>query len=241
MDYTAGFTTSSTGALDLNYGTITLSTSGSTDFADNCSYVLTDVTTNQSTTTCPDGVSGSSVTLETGGLSIRGGDTVHVTAVEVASSPSTGSQNMTVSTSSDLPASTSFSLVPASPVSGLSVKLSVTTVGSKSKYTVAFTTSATGALDQDYGTITLVGPSGTVFPSTCTYVVTDVTTSSISTACPTVQTNGVVISNPGLDIRAGDKVSVVVGKVKNAKSTGKKTLSVSTSSDLAAKGKFTLT
>ncbi len=241
VDYTAGFTTSSTGALDLNYGTITLSTSGSTDFPDNCSYVLTDVTTNQSTTTCPTGVSGSSVTLEMGGISIRGGDTVHVTAVEVASAPSTGPQNLTVSTSSDLPASTSFSLVPASPVSGLSVKLSVTTVGSKSKYTVAFTTSATGALDQDYGTITLVGPSGTVFPSTCTYAVTDVTTNTGTTACGSVQTNGVVIQNPGLDIRAGDKVSVVVGKVKNAKSTGKKTLSVSTSSDLAAKGKFTLT
>jgi hypothetical protein len=81
-----------------------------------------------------------------------------------------------------------------------------------------------------------------VFPNTCTYVVTDVTTSASSTACPSsVQASGVVISNPGLNIRAGDKVSVTVAKVKNAKTTGKKSLTVSTSSDLAAKGKFTLT
>ncbi len=58
---------------------------------------------------------------------------------------------------------------------------------------------------------------------------------------PQVETNGVVITNPGLNIRAGDKVTVVIGKVKNAKATGKKNLTVSTSSDLAGKGKFTLT
>jgi hypothetical protein len=242
VDYTAAFTTSpSTGALDLDNGTITLSTSGSTVFADSCSYTLDDVTSGQSTTTCPTEVPGSSVTLSAGNLSIRAGDTVHVTAPQVANAPSTGSQTFSVSTSSDLSSNSPFSLVAASPVTGVSVKLSVTTVSSKSKYTVSFTSSATGALDPTNGTITFVGPSGTVFPNTCTYTVTDVTTSSSSTACPQVETNGVVISNPGLNIRAGDKVTVVVGKVKNAKATGKKNLTVSTSSDLAGKGKFTLT
>jgi hypothetical protein len=132
--------------------------------------------------------------------------------------------------------------VAASAVSLVTVKLSVTTHGKASKYTVAFTTSATGALDPNNGTITFVGPSGTVFPGNCTYVVTDVTTGSSSTACPSsVQASGVVISNPGLSIGADNKVSVTVAKVKNAKTTGKKTLSVSTSSDLATKGKYKLT
>jgi hypothetical protein len=242
VDYTAAFTTSSsTGALDSNNGTITLSTSGSTVFVDSCNYTLDDVTSNQSTTTCPTEAPGSSVTLSAGGLNIRAGDTVHVTAVQVANALTTGSQTFTVSTSSDLSSDAPFSLVAASPVTGVSVKLSVTTVSLKSKYTVSFTSSATGALDPNNGTITFVGPSGTVFPNTCTYTVTDVTTSSTSTACPQVETNGVVITDPGLNIRAGDKVTVVVGKVKNAKATGKKNLTVSTSSDLAGKGKFTLT
>ncbi len=59
VDYTVGFTTSATGALDPNTGTITLSTSGSTSFPSNCSYTVTDVTTGQSTTTCPTGSAGS--------------------------------------------------------------------------------------------------------------------------------------------------------------------------------------
>ncbi len=125
------------------------------------------------------------------------------------------------------------------------MKLSTTTASAKAKYTVAFTTSATGALDPNNGTITLVGPSGTVFPSNCTYAVTDVTTNAIEHDVPQRVAGSSTASSPsrrpGVSIRAGDKVSVVVAKVKNAKTKGKKTLSVSTSSDLAAKGKFTLT
>jgi hypothetical protein len=243
VDYTVGFTTSSsTGALDASYGTITLSTSGATLFPSNCSYTITDVSTSQSTTTCPNGTVGSSVTVTPAGLNIRAGDTVTVVAAQVANAPSTGSQTLTVSTSSDLASSTGFSLVAASHVTAVSVKLSVTRHSALSKYTVGFTTSpTTGALDPNNGTIKMVGPGGTAFPSTCTYLVTDVTTSTSSTACPTLQTNGVVITNPGLNIRAGDKVSVVVASVKNGKATGAHTLSVSTSSDLAGKGKFTLT
>ena len=66
MDYTAAFTTSATGALDSNNGTITLSTSGSTGFPSNCSYTVTDVTTGQSTETCPTSASGSTVTISAG-------------------------------------------------------------------------------------------------------------------------------------------------------------------------------
>jgi hypothetical protein len=241
VDYNAAFTASAIGALDVNNGTIILSTSGSTIFPSNCSYTVTDITTGQSTETCPTGSATSSVTISAG-IAVNGGDSVTVAVKGMANTTSIGSQTFSVSTSSDHAASTTFSIVAASPVTAVSVKLSVTTISSKSKYTVAFTTSSTGALDPNKGTITFVGPSGTVFPFNCTYVVTDVTTASSSTACPnSVQASGVVISNPGLNIRAGDKISVTVAKVKNAKTTGKKSLSVSTSSDLAAKGKYTLT
>ncbi len=241
VDYTVGFTASTTGALDAS-GTITLSTSGATAFPSNCSYTVTDVSTGQSTTTCPTSVSGASVTLETGGTAIRSGDTVQVVAAEVGNAALTGSQTFTVSTSSDLSAGTTFSLVAASPVSGVSVKLSKTKALAKSKYTVAFTTSATGALDPNNGTITQAAPNGTVFPDNCSYTLTDVTTGQSTTTCPTVVPGAsATISVGGLSIRAGDKVSVVSTQVKNAKTSGKKTLKVSTSSDLAGKGKYTLT
>ncbi len=87
----------------------------------------------------------------------------------------------------------------------------------------------------------MAAPSGTVFPDSCSYTVTDVTTGQSTTTCPTVVPgSSVTVFVGGISIRAGDKVSVVSGQVKNAKSSGKKTLKVSTSSDLAGKGKYTL-
>jgi hypothetical protein len=244
VDYTAAFTTSSTGALGSSDGTITLSTSGSTSFAGDCSYTVSDVTTGKSSTdACPTSSGSSSVTIDTGGITIGSGDTVHVVAAEVTNSPSTGSQSFSVSTSSDLASSTTFSLVTASPVTGVSVTLSNTGIGQMAKYTVAFTASATGALDGTFGQIELSGPKGTKFPPACTYVVKDKTTGKKGTAC-----GGAASAEPfvliyflGVGVGAGDRVSVVTPKVKNAKKAGTQTLSVWTSSDLSASGTFTLT
>jgi hypothetical protein len=244
VDYTAAFTTSSTGALDASSGTITLSTSGSTSFASDCAYTVTDITTGKSGVgACPTASSSSSVTIDTGGIAIGAGDTVHVVAAEVANASSTGSQSFSVSTSADLASSTTFSLVEASPATGVSVKLSNTVVSEKAKYTVTFTTSATGALDGTFGQIELSGPKGTKFPPACTYVVKDLTTGQKGTACGGAASAEpfVLIYYLGVSVGAGDQVSVVTPKVKNAKKIGTQTLTVWTSSDLSATGTFTLT
>ncbi len=156
VDYTAGFTTSSTGALTANTSTISISTSGPTEFVDSCNYTVTDTTTAASSTACPTSVPSSTVTITTP-INIHHGDHVTVQAVEVVNSPSTGSQTLTVSTSADLAGTTNFSLVAPSPVSGVSVSLSTVAAGATEvDYTAAFTTSSsTGALDLDNGTITL--------------------------------------------------------------------------------------
>ncbi len=245
VDYAAAFTTSSTGALDPSDGTITLSTSGSTSFASDCSYGVTDVTTGKSSPdACPTASASSSVTIDTGGITIGAGDTVHLVAAEVANASSTGSQSFSISTSSDLASSTMFSLVGASPVTGVTVKLSKTGIGEKAKYTVAFTTSGTGALDGTFGQIELTGPKGTKFPAACTYTVTDQTTGVSGAACGgSGAANGeafVLLYYLGVRIGAGDQVSVKTPKVRNSKKAGTQTLTVWTSSDLAASGTFTL-
>jgi hypothetical protein len=229
VDYTAAFTTSSTGALDSSNGTITLSTSGSTSFASDCSYTVTDVTTGKSGLgVCPTASSSSAVTITTGGISVGAGDTVHVLAPEVANAPSTGSQSFSVSTSSDLASSTTFSLVAANPVSGVSVSLSKTGAGVQAKYKVTFTTSVTGALDGTFGQIELTGPKGTKFASSCSYTVIDHTTHLKAYFL-------------GVRVGAGDEVTVKTPLARNSKKVGSQTLSVWTSSDLVATGSFTLT
>ena len=138
-----------------------------------------------------------------------------------------------------------FSLVAASPVTGVTVKLSKTGIGVMAKYTVAFTTSGTGALDGTFGQIELSGPKGTKFPAACTYTVTDQTTGVSAAACGGSGAGNaepfVLLYYLGVPIRAGDQVSVKTPKVKNSKKAGTQTLSVWTSSDLAASGSFTLT
>jgi hypothetical protein len=246
VDYTAAFTTSSTGALDPSSGTITLSTSGTTSFASDCSYTVTDVTSGKSgVQACPTASASSSVTITTGGISIGAGDTVHVLAPEVVNAPSAGSQTFSISTSSDLASSTSFSLVAASPVTGVTVKLSNTVAGVKAKYTVGFTASATGALDGTFGQITLFGPKGTKFPAACTYSVIDRTTGLKGSACGA---SGAANAQPdvllyflGVGVGAGDQVTVKTPLVRNSKKVGSQTMSVWTSSDLVATGTFTLT
>jgi hypothetical protein len=242
VDYSIGFTTSATGGLRRGTGTITISTSAPTVFRDGCDYLIFDVTHDSFLGSCPSAITNSSVTLPTG--HIRPGDRVRVVTDQVVNAWSTGSQTLTVSTSADLPGSTGYSLVGASPVSGVTVKLSNTGVSANATYSVTFIASATGALDPSNGTIMLVGPRGTVFPDTgCNdYEVIDVTTSTSSLACPSsALAGGVAVANLGVDIGAGDTVTVVAQQVESTKTPGEKTFKVATTSDLAGKGTFELT
>jgi hypothetical protein len=105
-------------------------------------------------------------------------------------------------------------------------------------YDVTFV--ADGGLTANRSTITLTGPSGTVFPSgpTCGgYVVTD-TTTGVNGSCMGVQLGDgdatVVLTTP-IDVKPGDQVSVVANGVSNPTAAGSGALSVSTTSDQVAK------
>jgi hypothetical protein len=134
-------------------------------------------------------------------------------------------------------------------VSSPTVALSSTAAGaSVVTYTVGFSTSAGGAIPAG-GTITLVGPPGTLWPihNACAYVLTDATTPSGSFSCaqavssgefglPVYAFNGlsgaaVTIKVPNA-INAGDSVSLSVSGVANP-GAGSYHLAVSTSADQA--------
>ena len=80
----------------------------------------------------------------------------------------------------------------ASSVSGVTATPSPATAGGHAIYTVGFTTSSTGALTTA-STITLTGPTGTVFP----LVASDYTVNTISVAVNPVASGstGIVITS----------------------------------------------
>ncbi|MCL5447107.1 MAG: IPT/TIG domain-containing protein [Actinobacteria bacterium] len=94
-------------------------------------------------------------------------------------------------------------------------------------YKISFTTSSSGALAANSGTITLSGPTGTIFPS----VASDYTINgTVATAVTGAGSNAVTITTP-VAIGGSAPVDVVAGNVANP-SAGTYTLAVSTSSDI---------
>ncbi len=138
-------------------------------------------------------------------------------------------------------------LASASKTSKPTVALSSNVAGaSPVTYTVGFTTSSSGSIPAD-GSITLVGPAGTVWPnSNSSYVLTDLTTSSGSFTSASSNSS----ADPGTDlynwlngprgaaitigvpnaIDAGDHLSLAISGVVNPEA-GTDNLSVLTSSD----------
>src|SRR5207302_1605907 len=114
--------------------------------------------------------------------SIAAGDGVRVAANDTANPVSTSAGDVvSVSTSSDTVAANTptYSITAAQALASPSVSLSSTAAGATHvTYTVAFTTSSTGALVPGYGTITLAAPAGTAFSTNGgNYLITDTTTS----------------------------------------------------------------
>ena len=102
-------------------------------------------------------------------------------------------------------------------------------------YDVSFTTGARGALAADKGTVTLVAPQGTVFPSeNPDYTVVDAGTKAASpiSGNPAVAAGGSVVSvTVGAPVAAGQRVSLVVAGVANA-APGPQSLAIATSSGI---------
>jgi hypothetical protein len=123
-----------------------------------------------------------------------------------------------------------FSAAPE--VTELTVSPDPTTAGASSTYAISFFTSAVGALGAG-GTITLVAPAGTSFPSTATsYGVTANNGHTATVGGVTVSNSGtqVVISLGSANIDAGDHVTIAVQGVGNP-APGSYTLTAATRSD----------
>ena len=185
VTYDVRFTTSSTGALAPYYSTITLAAPMGTTFTSSATYTVEDLTTGSQ---CGDynpvtSNGGATVTLGSGGScgTIAGGDTVLVTASQVANPATTSTGDVvTVSTSSDTTAAhtNTYAITAGSAVSSPSVTLSTTAAGATNvTYTASFTTSPTGALAPYYSTITVAAPAGTDFTSS-SFTIEDITTAT---------------------------------------------------------------
>ena len=224
--YTVGFKTSPQGALLANQGTITVDIPG----ASQCDGEnITDVTTGQV----------GNVLCVIGGpnaptIPIRGGDQVRIVITGVSTPAGVGSHNVTVSTSSDAAASGSYSLAAAGTVSGVSVAVTPALAGiSETTYTVGFKTSPQGALLANQGTITVDIPGA----SQCDGEnITDVTTGQVGNVlCVIGGPNA-----PTIPIRGGDQVRIVITGVSTPAGVGSHSVTVSTSSDAAASGSYSL-
>jgi len=239
VSYKASFTP--TNALTANYSTITLTAPAGTTFpSSGCVYAVTNETTGQSDTCDPATVSeaGNSATITMNAYGASAGSNLVVTVNGVSNTSTTGSQNVSVSTSSDPAAfNQAINFTAPTKVGSFSVALSSTsTTATDVTYTANFI--ATNALTGSYSTITLTAPEGTTFPSSgCVYTVKDETTGQ-SYTCETEKVsaggNSVVIPMYYYSASAGNNMQVIVYGVSNTSTTGSQNVSMVTSSDPAS-------
>lgn len=260
VTYTVGLTTSSGGAIQAG-GTITLYAAPGTLWPSGTgSYVLTDSTTSGGSFTNAQAVkfaepglpvfnflnpSGSVVTI-TVPNAINSGDVLALTVAGVKN-PGAGADALGIATSGNQdPASVPYAITASRAPLSPSVTVSSQAAGATNvTYTVALTTSASGAVPAG-GTITLSAPPGTLWPSAaCAYALTDSTTPSGGFSCA----HAVGFGEPGLpvfnflaasgdevtitvpnDIHAGDALRLAISGVENP-STVSAALSISTSAD----------
>ena len=250
VTYTVGLTTSTTtGAIPAG-GTISLVAPQGTLRPGSGNYAITDSTTptgsgsGQSVTTVDNGAA---VTL---GVphAIDAGDALSIVITGVVN-PEAGTGAITISTSNDeTPVST-----PAYTITGATTAQSSVTPGALAltstaaratavTYSVSFTTSATGGIAPG-GSVTLIAPTGTLFPGSCSGYcsaansITDTTNGAGTSGSPifTTTDNGSMITlYTRYGINAGDSVTVTVSGVTNPATTGSLTVGVLTSADTGA-------
>jgi len=252
VNYTIGFAASATGGIPAG-GSITLVGPPGTVWPSsqrNCSYSLTDTTTPSGSFACASTLafantglpvynflngSGSAVTLAVPNA-IAAGDQLTLT-VAGAQNPAAGTWTVAVSTSGDPAPSVSapYTIVAPTAVTQPSVQVSSPAAGAAGvNYTIGFAASATGGIPAG-GSITLVAPNGTVWPSGAgAYQLTDATTPSGSAtgmSAVAVGANGaaVTLTLPNA-VNAGDGLALSATGVTNPGS-GAQHLSVSTSGD----------
>jgi hypothetical protein len=237
-----------TGALTSGYSSVAATLPTGTKLAQpGCGTAsLTDVTTNV-TSTCPSGtvsVDGNQVSVNAA-ISAAHGDLVRLTLSDATNPASAAAPSISFSTSSDPLASiSSYSLVKPQPLASVSVGVSPPAPSATdATYVVGLHTSSSGALAAGFGTITLDAPSGTVFPSSASdYAVFESEGNVDRTASAVSVTSGgsdVVVTVP-TGIESNDGATLTISDVTNPATAANDSMSVSTSSDLAAKAAYAL-
>jgi hypothetical protein len=249
VSYTVDFTTSATGQLDDGNGLITLTGPVGTAFTDDSCVTFT--LPNNGTEWCPiTGIGTRSIAgevFDTGSGAILGATDIEMTVRGVTNTSSTGLQTFTASTSSDTAANTSFSLVSPAAVTGQAASVSTTAAtASQVNYTIDFTTTAHGALADEYGTATFTGPAGTIFASDSCETLTipaDGSEWCPSTGIGTNSVTGIFFKSGSVNaIGNGESVELTLQGETNTSTTGPQHLSISTSSDpLPVQAAFSLT
>jgi len=234
------FVVPGTGSLAAGTGTITLDAPAGSVFSDRDAH-LVDSTT-------PSGTNDADLVSGQGGdvavfrvrNNVAAGDTVTLVTDDMTN-PTAASAvlKMSVTTSIGTTAALSdvYAVVAATPTSAPAVSLSsAATRASHVRASITFTASPTGALRGGLGTVTLVGPSGTVFPNLAAHLIDSTDgagTSDIDLVSPPYSTSATYrVRN---NVSAGDTVTVVVDDLPNRSTPSTtQTLSVSTSSNTTA-------
>jgi hypothetical protein len=248
VTYAARFTTSSTGALDGSYGTVTIALPTGTVIPTQ-SISGTDLTTGQSVGTSggPTFQNGrATATWTLSSTDVAAGDRIELTIPDVTNPTSGGTP--TIATSSDPVAANAAAITPTSPQAVSSAKLTPSTTVSGAAgvtYTARLTTSSTGALVSSNGTVTVVLPTGAVIPNES---ITGIDLSSgqqISGTSPTFQ-NGKATATWTLNyytnnVAAGDQIALTIPGVTNPTSGGSTSLATSSDPTAASAGSFSPT
>ncbi len=255
VSYTIDFTTSATGALAANSGTINVEApTGTFPPAPACANAITvtDVTTGSSNTTAgmcffEVGTEGNRLVIPSP-IGIDAGNRVEVLIPGLDNPAGVGLHGVALGTSSDRAGSVNFQILKAGSIGDLSLSRSDDAPGaSQVTYTIEFTTSATGALAENTSTVTIEAPVGTFpAPPQCgdSMVVTDLSTKAsdqTGSICGSEvgnQGRRLVVSVPAM-IGGNDRVEVVIPGLDNPATAGPHLLTVGTSSDGTASVGYT--
>ena len=249
VSYTIEFTTSAKGSLAANAGTISVEApTGTFPPAPACANAITvtDLTTGSSNTTASMcfsevGTSGNRLVIQSP-VAIAGNNRVEVVVPGLDNPAGAGLHALSVGTSSNSASPVDFHILSAGSIGGLSLARSDDApAASQVTYTISFTTSATGGVAENTGTISVEAAPGT-FPAPpgcgAPIVVTDLTTRASDQAgslCSSEagdQGERLLISSP-VSIGGDSRVEVVVPGLDNPAKAGPHTLVVQTSSDRA--------
>jgi len=247
VTYTVEVTTSPSGELAANFGTITLrAPTGTFPVKPPCGEavaMVTDLSTKASGETdlcsATESDRGALLQLSTP-VAISGGQRAEVAITGLDNPAKAGPQMLALSTSSNSSRSVSYHIVPGAPVTDVSVVQSNRAAGAAPvTYAVGFSTPATGALAAGEGTIGLKGPAST-FPTEaeCRGAIVSIIDEATNVSgnedlCQaTVAANGtgVELTTP-VAIGAGQHAVVAITDLANPSTPGPQRLAIWTSSN----------